>query len=422
MTISSNVASPYADRRLYAGWRVVALAFLLQMLATGPVYYAFGNYAVLFQNEFGSSRTEINLGYTLLLTIGALGAAPVGWALDRWDARPVALAGVLMTAIGMASLGLATSTFQVVVLFATLIACGDIMMGMVTTNFLVSRWFERRRGMALGLTVLGASVAAVAFPPLTTFLSQSIGWRTMFFIYGGLICLLALPVHWFGQTPSLMPAEELKELNGDEPHPGTKLPLLDMIKVPAFSIISFVVGTMIGVTGAVTISIVPDAVSKGFSELEAASLVSVLGAGAFVGKISFGVMADRIALHHALALALVIMGLGVALLIPNLPYAALVGACTLFGFSLGGMLPVWGAIVAHVFGTSNCGSALGFTRAAMLPCTMMCPMIAGISFDQSGEYRIAWIAFLSLLLLSLVCVLFPKRWTTPIDLRRAAAT
>lgn len=409
--LAASSASPTGS--IYPGWRIVALAFLLQLFATGPIYYAFGNYTLLFQAEFGATRTQTNLAYSILIAVGAIGAAPVGWMLDRWRVRWVIAAGIVGTAAGLALLAAAQSIGFVILCFATAIAFGDVMMGMVPANFIVARCFERRRGLALGVAVLGASVAAVVFPPLTTVLVQGLGWRGMFLTYAVATLILIVPTLLLAGTPPSIPQFERRG-NAHVAGDGPRLSLVQMIATPAFWIISFAVGAMVGVTGAVTISIVPDAVGRGFGELQAASLVSIIGAGAFVGKVGFGAIADRVELRHALSCALVAMAVACALLLIDLSYPALCGAAILFGLSLGGMMPVWAAMVTHVFGVANCGSALGLTRAAMLPCTILCPMIAGLSSDRFGSYHAAWIAFVALLAASLLATLVSRDWARPV--------
>ncbi|MFZ2994862.1 MFS transporter [Sphingobium sp.] len=399
---------------MYVGWGVVLLGFLLQLFATGPVFYAFGSYTLIFQEAFGASRTQINLAYTILIAVGAVGAIPVGWTLDRWNVRWVVVGGIISTAVGLAALGFVNSMAMVMLLFATLIAFGDVFMGIVPANFIVARWFERRRGLALGIAVLGASVAAVLFPVLSTYLADSVGWRAMFIIYGALTLLLLIPAFLFARTPGTLPDHERRHADHGPAPDTTRMTVRAIVSTPAFWIMSFAIGAMVGVTGAVTISIGPDAVRRGFSQIEAVSLVSIIGGGAFVGKISFGAIADRVDLRAALSIALLMMIAPCAMLIGDLTYPFLCASAVLFGLSLGGMMPVWAALIVHVFGIANTGSGLGLTRAGMLPYTMICPMVAGLAFDRYGSYRAAWIFFVILLSLGLASTFLSRTWSKPL--------
>lgn len=408
------VRGDQVKKGIYSGWYVVGLGFLLQIFAAGPVYYAYGNYSAAFEAEFDAPRTLINLAYSLVVLIGALGSAPVGWLADRWPIRNLAVIGVLGTSVGLALVGASTAMWQVVLLFGTLIAASDVFIGNVTSNYLISHWFERRRGLALGLSIIGASVAAMVFPPLSSMLIETVGWRMTFVIYGIATLALLVPIFLFAQVPDGIPEHERKP-RAAIPLGRRSLTFFQLARVPAFWIIAMCCGTMIGVNGAVMISMVPYAVDQGLDSLQGAALVSIIGGGALVGKLCFGLVADRMDLRWAQRLGLLMMALAMGLLIMDAGYAMLVAAAIVFGLGLGGMMPVWAALVSHIFGLGSCGSALGGTRAAMTPLAIGCPMIAGWAFDVTGGYRAAWLVFL-LLLLGSFCLTFVKRdWARPLS-------
>lgn len=395
--------------RYYAGWNVVGLCFLMQVFAAGPIYYAYGNYATAFATEFGASRTSINFAYSMVSFIGAIGSMPVGWLADRWPIRRLLLLGAVGTSAGLALVGQATAMWQVIVLFATLIAAADVFIGNVTSNFLVSHWFERRRGLALGLSIIGASAAAILFPPLASALIDGVGWRLTFLIFGAMTLTLLVPVWLFGRVPHEIPAFERRPVLR-EPIGVASFSIVELLRTRAFWIVSLCCGTMIGVNGAVMISMVPYATARGISSLDAAALVSTIGAGALAGKFVFGLVADRIDLRYAQRAGLILMIATMTLLSIDGGYPYLVAAAILFGLGLGGMMPVWGALVAHIFGLANYGRALGTTRAAMIPLAMGCPMAAGFVFDSTGSYRGAWLLFLGLLVVALLSTFAGKSW------------
>jgi MFS family permease len=188
-----------------------------------------------------------------------------------------------------------------------------------------------------------------------------------------------------------------------------------MLKTSAFWIISIGIGAMIGITGAVTISLVPHAAAQGFSVMQSSLLVSVVGSGAFIGKVSFGALSDHVELRWAMRGGLVLMLASTAMLLLGGSYPLLLAASALFGLSLGGMMPVWAVLVAHVFGLASCGSALGATRAAMAPFALACPLIAGWAFDLFQSYSYAWAIFCALLLCCLVSTFILRGWSTPLQ-------
>jgi len=397
---------------IYRGWAVVALCFAMLMLGAGPVYYAYGNYALAFAQSFNADRATINIGYTMVLLLGNLGSAPVGMMAERWPIKGVALLGVLGTAAGFALVSTASSILQVLLVFSTLIALADICIGTVVTNILVSHWFERRRGLAIGLSVIGTAVAAVIFPPLTDILFSRFGWRATFLIYAVLMLVLIPPIWFLARLPDNIAEHERLPLALRRPG-GPPISLSEMFRSPAFWIVTLTIGAMIGANTGTMVSIVAFAVSRGFSSLEGSALLSVIGATSVAGKLVFGIAADRLSPVIALRIGLALMASGLIVLATGLLYPMLFGGAMLFGFGLGAMLPVWGGIVAKIFGLGSYGRALGWTRAAMAPISMVCPIFAGLISDATGDYAPVWMMFAALLALSFALTFAAPGWWRP---------
>ena len=98
--------------------------------------------------------------------------------------------------------------WPLIALFSTLVALADICIGVVVTNYILSHRFGRRRALALGISLIGTSLAGVVFPPLTDHLMATIGWRSTLLIYAVVIGLMLIPVWWLATLPREMPASE----------------------------------------------------------------------------------------------------------------------------------------------------------------------------------------------------------------------
>ena len=185
----------------WRGWAVVALGFLMEFLAAGAVFYSYGVFVPSFVSEFQASRTLINMAVTMVLVSSGLVSAPVGWLTDRLPLRYLALAGVVGTAAGMVLCAQADSMAQVVWIYATVISTADVLLGVLIINIMIASWFERRRGLAIGLAAIGSSVSAITFPPFAAHLVGAYGWRMAFMIFAVLIMTLAPFVLWLGRAP-----------------------------------------------------------------------------------------------------------------------------------------------------------------------------------------------------------------------------
>ncbi|MET0246416.1 MAG: MFS transporter [Sphingomonas sp.] len=393
-------------------WLVVLLCSVMIMMGAGPVYYAYGNYAAAFAREFNAPATIINLGFTAVGVIGNLGSAPVGMALDRWGIRAVSSVGVVGTALGMVLASMASGIWQVVILFGTLIAMADVCIGVVCTSYLVSHWFDRRRGLALGLSVLGASAAAIVFPPLTDLLIRQEGWRTTFVIYAAALLVL-LPAIWLiARTPAdFPPAERTGRPPRDSEAPVT---LRQLFHHRGFWTLSFVTGVMTGVNTGTMVSLVTFAGTRGLTTGQGSLLLSVIGGLAMLGKIMIGFGIDRFSLILALRLGVACQFFGMVLLALAPGYAAMLAAVAIFGLGVGAMLPVWSAAVAGLFGLAGYSRALGWSRAVMTPISMAFPIMAGAIFDRTGSYGGTWTCFALLLGVAFAVLMTMPRIARPV--------
>lgn len=373
----------------YRGWAVLTFCIVMLCVSSGPVYYSFGLFAMPFAQTFGAPRTLISLALTLTMLVSSLGSGPLGWLADRYTLRPLLMCGVVGTAAGLALVSLTTAMWQVVLLYGTLIAAADTLLGVMFANLLLSRWFDRRRGLVIGLAALGASSGAIIYPPLTGFLIEEFGWRASYVGLAISVLALGLPVWFFATAPAngmpaieRMPPEQLVDARS-----GPKA----ILAVREFWILAAAVGLLAAVNAGVIISLVPFAISRGTATVDAATLMSIFGGGAVTGKLLASVIADRVDLRWALRGAVLLCALALALLglVPG-GFGLWAACAALIGLSMGGQLPLWGAITARLFDQRIYGRALGLSKMAMTPLTFTLPLLAGWIFDRTGDYEWIW--------------------------------
>src|SRR6266446_4962967 len=170
--------------RIFYGWWVVAAAFAITFLGFGSAY-TFSAFLEALQRDFGASRGSVSLVFSLagFLYFG-LGIIS-GPLADRFGSRPLAVAGMILTGVGLAAASAAQSLAQVYVAYGFGVGLG---MGCAYVPAIgaVQRWFVRRRGFASGLAVSGIGVGTLAMPPLASLLIGMLGWRGAYLALGAL--------------------------------------------------------------------------------------------------------------------------------------------------------------------------------------------------------------------------------------------
>ncbi|MEQ9003892.1 MAG: MFS transporter, partial [Pseudomonadales bacterium] len=181
-----------ADR--FLGWRMVGVAFFVDFVAVGFFFYSYGVFFPAIEQEFGGARVGVSLGLTVTATVGAVLAPFIGQALDRYPLKRIIACGAAAMAIGFLALSQVRSPLQFYLVLGAFIGFGASAMGGLATAKLVTNWFSRRRGTALGIAATGISASGVVMPFVTATLIEQYGWREGFMLYGAFTALVVVPL------------------------------------------------------------------------------------------------------------------------------------------------------------------------------------------------------------------------------------
>lgn len=393
-------------QRRFLGWRMVAVAFFVDFIAVGFFFYSYGVFFKALAGEFGGARLDVSLGLTVVNGVGALLAPFLGQALDRYPIKYVIAAGTASMSLGFLLLSQITAQWQFYLILATLIGFGLNSMGGLATAKLVANWFDRRRGMALGVATMGISLSGVLMPVLSAVLIEALGWRGGFLVFGAFTALLVLPVtlRFVVSSPELvgLGPDGDAPLKVDAPRPlalSTKQFLGDR----NFWMLTLCVGCLFCVMSATLTHMVPRVSDLGYSVLEAAPILSFGAAAGVLGKVLFGYLVDRVDPRWALYTAIGAQFVGQLGMLSTEAYLPFACYATLFGFGMGGIVPLHGAIAGLAFGRQNFGKVMGLMRPAMMPLQIAGLPFAGWAFDHFGRYDLAFQVFLGLYVLSALC-------------------
>src|SRR5580765_2900638 len=193
-TIKAEATSEPSRRGQF---QVAATGFLALFSIVGLALYGLPFYYDFMVKEFGWSRAQVTSGNALSkLLIGPLFGFMAGWIVDRFGPRRLMMAGILMAGIALIGLG-AISALWMFYFFYLLNALGYVCGGPLPNQVLLSRWFDRTRGKAMGVAYLGIGIGGALVPILAAWLTQHFGWRASLQLLGVLVILVALPLAYF---------------------------------------------------------------------------------------------------------------------------------------------------------------------------------------------------------------------------------
>lgn len=395
---------------------MVGAAFLVDFVAVGFFFYSYGVFFKAIAGEFGDSRLGVALGLTVTSAVGAIAAPLVGRALDRFPLRKVIGLGALSMAVGFLLLSQVQTQWQFYLVLGLFIGFGASSMGNLATAKLVTNWFDRRRGMALGIAATGVSFSGVVMPFVSAELILAYGWRQGFLLFGlfTLLVMVPLVLRFVISRPEDVGLQPDGALPAVEKDPAAKVPMekdpvekTPLAEVPDevetlhpnarallanrnFWSIALTFGLAFCAMSTTLTHMVPRITDLGHS-LSTASLVMSLCAGLGVfGKLWFGWLSDRLRVRNVLRLVLLLQFCGQLTMYLNdslLPFA--LGAA-LFGFGVGGVVPLQSSLVGKTFGRQRFGAVSGLLRPAMFPIQILGVPFAGWVFDTTGSYALAF--------------------------------
>lgn len=417
---------------MFYGWWVVLGVFLSQMMVTGFYTYAFSLLVLPLEAEFEASRSDIMAGPASAGLLGVFLPLFIGPLVDRWSACGLMTIGAFIFAMGFFSLSYATSSFQFVIIFAIAMSLANSLMGPMTGSTLVARWFDQRRGFALGIAALGTSVGGLLIPIIMGNLIEGLGWRQAMQWIGGFVLLIVFPYVFLVLRNS--PAEmglrpdgaiASVEQSNTVVEPEAALDSKAIIKMPAYWLLSIALGLLFTGYSAMMANLRPYVSSLGekgelspmmlqrlepFAINEATMLMlPVIAIFGFCGKIVFGSLADRAPLKVLLACSMAFTALALLLLSTQPGVHGLVLASVLLGLSAGGMLPVWGALLPHLFGLASYGRVMGLMMPIIAITTSIGLQAMGLLYDQTLSYELATQVFAGLVLVAMMLLGLVRR-------------
>jgi MFS family permease len=413
------VESPYAWMRLTVS--------LLLMTIGGSGMYSITVVLPRIQQDFGIARGDASLPYTLTMIGFGAGGILMGRLADRFGVMMPVVVGAVGLAAGYAMAGLAPNLALFCIaqgLFVGLLGTSATFAPLVADT---SRWFDRRRGIALAICMSGNYTAGAFWPPVMQHFIDTVGWRQTY-LGMGVFCLVsivplalvlrrrppALEVHASGVVVG--PATASSRPLGMAP--GALLALLSLAGVSCCVAMSMPQVHIVAYCG-----------DLGFGAARGAEMLALMLGMGVVSRLVSGWISDRIGGLRTLLLGSVLQGVALLMFLPSDGLVSLYVVSGMFGLFQGGIVPSYALIVREYFPPQEAGGRVGTVLMATLLGMALGGWMSGAVFDLTGSYRAAFLNGIAWNLLNLSIVGFLLWRATSLGLirgwpagpRRAAA-
>jgi len=374
------------------GWVVVAAAFTLMFVGFAAAY-CFAAFFSAFQAEFGASRGDVALVFSVAAFLWFLLGAPGGMAADRFGPRRVAAVGVASLAI---ALWLASRAQSVAALYATFSVGIGLGVGLVYVPSVgaVQPWFAANRALASGIAISGIGAGNIAGPLLAAWWIGLYGWRGAFVAMAVFVLVLG------ASAAALIRTKEKTSI--DEKLPG--IPLPEALRTRPFwllyaSLVFSCVGLFVPM-----VHLGPYAQDLGYTQAQGVTLVSLIGLGSLLGRFIIGPFADRMGRRPSLAA--MYAGLGAMLLLwwASSAWWLLALFAIAFGMFYGAYVALLPTIVMDLYGARSVSGIIGCLYTGAGVGTLVGPWLAGKAYDALGAYDLPIAAGAALSFLAAGCV------------------
>ena len=404
-------------RGAYYGWWLLAASVVAVAVAAGTSFWSFGLYVDPLESEFGWSRAEVSGGFSVAQLAAGFAAPLVGWWIDRYGPRRVILIGAILTAASYLLLATTSELWQWFV-YQSINAVFRQMMFFIPFQALISRWFDRRRGLAVGMLGTGFALGGLVFVPTMRIVIDAVQWEGSFVVAGIVVVALFTPL-------SLLlirdhPADVGAEVDGAATPPGkprttpalTGVTVREALRTPLFWVIAAALTAFFFGMVAWMVHGIPYFESAGYSTERAATLFSIAAGGGVVTRLGFGYLADRIPRMEAAAMVVAgfVACAFATLLITGGSVAGVAIFLVLWVVGASGGPMVEPLLLTRSFGLVAFGSLLGIVQVVG-SFHLASPIIAGAIFDATGSYEWALVMLMGSMGLSLA--LFWVAWRLP---------
>ena len=394
-------------------------------LLGGLLFWSFGLYIGPIEAQFGWSRTEVSLGVSGAFLASGLASPLAGRWMDRYGPRVALVGGALICAVGFVLLSTTSALWQWY-LYLCVLGVGVSFAFFLPFQVLASRWFDRRRGAALGLLGVGASLGGVVVVPVVRMLIDTIDWEGALLVSAALMLAYYLPLAVLivrDRPGDGHPAPDGRRGAASEPRRDwtpTGASWGVAIRTPIFWVLALAISLYFYATVGLVVHAVPLFEANGISPGWAAGLVSAMAGTSILARLLVAAATDHVPRFEWIAMLLAACGiLTVTVFLLDTSAWSLALFVVLWALADTGPAVVEPLPLAAAFGAASFATILGTVVLLRTVIMLISPAVAGAIFDASGSYTGALVMFLSAFGLSLLLFYTAMRLHRPVSVTAA---
>lgn len=410
------------ERRFFYGWVIVGVGFLVNFAIGGCVFYSFGIFLKPMIADLDCMRGEANIAFSIMMTMQFMIGPVVAVALSKFGTRRVLLAGTVMMVIGLLLLSRVTQLWHLWLVFGVVIGIGMAFGTFLPTVTMVNFWFVRRRSLAMGIVVSGVGVGTLILAPVIAYLIDSVGWRTSWLVLSGVMLAFAV-------IPPLIFARNRPEDVGQLPDgvatiESTKQDIAPLrkrvyvtpvewepraaLKTPALWLLAVSGGANMFALNMLSAHQVAHLTDMGIPSLVAAGALGILVGVSTLGRLTGGVLGDRIEPRYLIAMACLMQVIALIIFTNAQTMMWVYMYVLLFGLACGAILVLQPVIMAAYYGAKAFARLQAIVMFIFAPILASSPILGGYVYDAVHSYTIPFSVCAGFCAVGVICAFLAR--------------
>jgi MFS family permease len=402
-TASSAPAVDPAGPRFFYGWVILAACFVVTTVASGTMM-GFGVFITPMAEDMGWSHSALSFSYALSAMVTGIGVLIVGSFLHSHSVRLIFFLSTLVHCFGIYMTSTAT-TVEAFYFWYGFVASAGRSAFFLSTTTLITRWFEKRRGLVMGIMMSGNGVGPFIFSPVITWMIFMWSWQTAYIVLSCLmtICLSlasflirnhpyeigALPYGGNPETDTVQPRRVSRGASKPVPKKGGLWG--DVLRMEGFWSLAFINFFCCMCHSIPLVHVVGFALSAGLSAFASSWVLAIMSISSVIGRIYWGMFADRRGARLALMMTLFLQGSLILWLVKAQDPVVFFMYAIFWGFGYGGVGTQYGIVSREVFGSRLFGPGYAGQNAFAMVGMAVGGFLGGYLYDVSNSYVTAWL-------------------------------
>jgi MFS family permease len=408
--------------RLFYGWMVVIASFIIITIVLG-IRFSFGVFFKSLSSEFGLNRAETSGIFSTYMLLCIIFNIFSGWFVDKFGPKIIVSIMGLFTGLSLLLTSQANSLWQLLVFYSLFSAIGTGGVYVVSMS-IVTRWFDKKRGIAIGISTSGIGLGMVIMAPIATYFIAKFSWRISCILIGLIssifIIFMAMLLKKEPGEMGLLPdgvesnggKTVLSDIKESYKRPFSFSPL-QAFRTRSFWYLGLSWLLFSSCFHTVLTHIIPHSTDIGISEMKAAAILSLIGATSIPGRLVIGRVSDNIGRRVTAIICSLLATGAIIWLIWSQKLWMFYFFAMVFGFAYGGIDTSIVALVGDIFGLRSIGIILGILSIGWLIGAAIGPAIGGWIYDFSNNYSIAFSTDVVALLIVTLLLALTKSETNP---------